>query len=168
MLQMAESMGRRIVSPPHFLLNWRSMKKLLSIVLIGCLVGCNDTDSKTQDAVSSPLAFAVIDGVCIDQKAIDDQIDFRMGIFEVNRLLNFAMRRIDLKKVRGQQHAKFEKVAKDEVIFKELILAAAKKSGISARQQDIDRIRGQYEMTLGRRAGSYEAVTSTVAKVGFL
>lgn len=146
------------------------MKKLFSIVFAACVLGCTnketDKESKMQSASADFLA--VIDGVGIGKETVEKQVEFRMGLFEVNRRLNLAMRRMNLKKVYAQQRAKFEKMAKREVIFKSLLLAAAKRAGAVARPEDLNRIRSQYEMMLGRRAGSYSSVTSVVDKVGFL
>lgn len=142
------------------------MRKLLSIVLIVCVFGCTKKEEKTQSVVEPPIA--VVDGVRIDKEAIRKCLDFRMGLFEVNLQLNFPMRKLNLSKIRERQMEKYLRNAKQETILKAVISAAAKKAGVIARPEDLDRIRGQYEMNIGRRAGSYASVTSLVATVGFL
>lgn len=142
------------------------MKAILPLIIAVCIVGCTDDESQRTSVADTPLA--VIDGLVINAKSVEKQIDIRMALSEVNRQLNYPMRRLNVKKIRERQRAKYEKTALREVVFKSLILAAAKKAGLSAQPEDVTRIRNQYEMMLGKRPGSYSVVTSAVDKVGFL
>jgi len=74
------------------------MKKTLILLSLAVVCGCGK--DVAEKGVSSDV-LAVFDGVCLSRARLQEQVDYRMGLFEVNRRLNLAMRKMDLAKIRA-------------------------------------------------------------------
>lgn len=138
------------------------MKYLYVLALIALMTGCDKTPSLEHDK----SAIAVIDGLRIDEKMMAKFVDYKMALVDASRKINYPMRKPEKAEARAKRREKFEKTIKREYLFKQVVAAASRRAGVKASDESLNRIRGQYEMMLGRKPGCYEAVLPVLEKFG--